>query len=186
MSDIEDVRDLFGFAAPTEKQLSTISVWATKALELQAEIDLVEVHLKELNKELAQIEEVDLPKAMMAAGSTEFTMTGGGQITIEDVIQGGFTKDSDKRQFIFDWVDKEGGRETIKDHFEVDFTRGSYDDAIKLRELLREHHVNFDEFESIHTQTFYAFLREKLREGKVVPPFEKMGLRYFKKAKIKP
>lgn len=180
----EDVRDLFGFVAPSQEQLSTISVWASKALELQAQIEHVEAHLKELNKELAQIEEIDLPRAMLEAGSTEFTMTGGGKISISDVIQGGFTKDPDKRQFVFDWVVKEGGQEIIKDHFEVDFTRGSYEDAVTLRNLLREHHVNFDEFENIHTGTLYAFLREKLREH-TMPPFEQMGLRFFKKAVIK-
>lgn len=184
MSDTEDVRDLFGFVAPTESQLSTISTWASKALELHAEIEQVEAHLSHLNKELAQIEEKDLPSAMLAAGSAEFTMTNGGKITINDVIQGGFTKDPDKRQFIFDWIVKEGGQEIIKDHFEVDFTRGSYEDAVALRNLLKENHVNFDEFENIHTGTLYAFLREKLRES-VVPPFDKMDLRFFKKAVIK-
>ena len=177
-------RDLFGFEAPSEGQLGNISTWASKALELQAEIDIVEAHLKELNRDLQQIEEVELPKALLAANMLEFTMMNGGKITIKDVIQGGFTKDPNKRQFIFDWVIKEGGEEIIKDHFEVDFTRGSYDDAVALRKLLQEHHVNFDEFENIHTGMLYAFFREKIREGKL-PPFDKMDLRYFKKAEIK-
>jgi hypothetical protein len=182
----EDVRDLFGFVAPSEKQLSTISSWATKALELQKEIEQVEAHLKHLNKELAQIEEIDLPRAMMAAGSLEFKMTGGGKITIADVIQGGLTKDEDKREFTLQWFEDNGGKENIKDHFEIDFTKGQHTYATAFRQLLQEHQVHFDEFESIHHSTMKSFLMEKLREGKGVPPFDKMGLRYFKKAVIKP
>jgi hypothetical protein len=177
--------DLFGFIAPSEGQLSTISKWASKALELQAEIEQVEAHLKQLNKELAQIEEVDLPKAMMAAGSTEFTMVGGGQISIKDVIQGGLTKDECKREFIMQWFEHNGGIENIKRHFEIDYTRGQHTYAMAFRKLLQENQIHFDEFESIHTSTMYAFLREKLREG-TIPPFDKMGLRFFKKAIIEP
>lgn len=180
----EDVRDLFGFAAPTEGQLSTISTWASKALELQAQIEQVEAHLKELNKELAQIEEVDLPKAMMAAGSTEFKMVGGGKITISDIIQGGLTKDESKREFVLQWVVDNDGQEIIKRHFEIDYTRGQYSYAMALRKLLEDNQVHFDEFESIHAGTLKAFLMEKMREN-TIPPFDKMGLRFFKKAIIK-
>jgi hypothetical protein len=181
----EDViQDLFGFSAPTENQLSNISTWATEAIRLKAEIEVVEQHLKGLNEELRIIEENKLPMALLAANMMEFKMKDGSKITIDDVIQGGFAKDVEKREFIFKWVVKEGGQETIKDHFEIDFTRGSYENAVALRMLLRAHKINFDEFENIHTQTFYAFLREKLREG-TLPPFEEMGLRYFKKANIK-
>jgi hypothetical protein len=181
----EDIRDLFGFVAPTEGQLSTISAWATKALELQAEIEQAEEHLKQLKKELAQIEEIDLPRAMMAAGSTEFKMTGGGKITISDVIQGALSKDDDVREFTLQWFIDNGGQENIKDHFEIDYTKGQNTYAKAFRELLQEHQISFDEFESIHHSTLKAFLHEKLREEKDVPPFDKMGIRYFKKAIIK-
>jgi hypothetical protein len=189
MSDIsEDVKDLFGFTAPSESQLSTISTWAGKALSLQAEIEMAEAHLKQLHKELAQIEEVDLPKAMMAAGSTEFTTVGGGKISITDIIQGGLTKDENKREFVMQWVSDNDGKDIIKRHFEVDYTRGQYSYAMVLRKLLQDNQIHFDEFESIHASTLHAFLREKIKEskGENIPPFDNMGLRYFKKAVIKP
>jgi hypothetical protein len=189
MEITKEDRDLFGFAAPSEGQLSTISKWASKALELQAEIEEAEAHLKELNKELAKIEEIELPRAMLTAGTTEFTLTDGGKITISDVIQGGLTKDEEKREFTFQWFINNGGLENIKHHFEIDYTKGQYSYAMALRELLQENQVHFDEFESIHHSTMKAFLNEKLREfertGQVVP-FDKMGLRYFKRADIKP
>lgn len=181
----EDIRDVFGFQAPTTQQLSTISQWATKALELQAEIEQAEEHLKGLRKELAQIEEIDLPKAMMAAGSMEFTMTGGGKIEIKDVIQGGLSKDEDKREVTIQWFVDNGGIDNIKRHFEIDYTRGQASYAIACRQLLQENQVPFDEFESIHAGTMKAFLMEKVREGKDIPPFDRMGLRFFKKAVIK-
>jgi hypothetical protein len=177
-------KDLFGFSAPTESQLSNISTWATEALRLKAEIEVAEQHLKGLNEELRIIEEGKLPMALLAADMVEFTMQDGSKITIDDVIQGGLTKEVPRREYIFAWLTKEGGGENIKDHFEVAFPKGKYEDAVALRKLLQANHINFDEYENIHTQTFYAFLREKLREG-TLPPFEEMGLRYFKKAYIK-
>jgi hypothetical protein len=177
-------KDLFGFEAPSEDQLNSISVWASKAIELQAEIDQIEEYLKVLNKTLSMIEEVELPNALLAANMLEFKMVDGGKITIRDVIQGSFSKDPTIRQFIFDWVIKAGGQEIIKDHFEVNYTRGQYKDAVELRHLLQDNHINFDEFENIHTGTLQAFLHEKIREN-TMPPFDKMGFRYFKKADIK-
>jgi hypothetical protein len=185
----EDLRDAFGFAAPSVEQLSTISKWASKALALQAEIAQAEEHLKQLGKELRQIEEVDLPKAMMASGSTEFTTTDGGTISIDDVIQGGLTKDEGKREFTLQWFIDNGGLENIKRHFEINYTKGQSSYASAFRKLLQENQVNFYEFEDIHHSTMKAFLNEKLREfaktGELVP-FDKMGLRYFKRANIKP
>jgi hypothetical protein len=184
----QDVRDLFGFVAPSEGQLSTISTWASKALELKAEIEVVEAHLNELNKELAKIEERDLPTAMMAAGTMDFTLTNGGTITIKDVIQGGLHKDEDKREFTLQWFVDNGGLENIKRHFEIDYTRGQATYAEATRKLLQENQVHFDEFESIHAGTMKAFLMEKLKEFKKTGesvPFDKMGLRFFKKAVIK-
>ena len=176
--------DLFGFEAPSEDQLKSISEWAGKAIELQAEIDIIEMHLKKVKKDLAEVEEVELPKALLAANMLEFTLVGGGKISIKDVLQGGLSKEPNIREFTMQWVVDQGGQETIKDHFEVDFTRGSYDQAVALRKLLADNKVHFDEFESIHGGTLQAFLREKLREGKIVPPFDRMGIRYFKRAQI--
>src|SRR5277367_5230793 len=178
----EEIKNLFGFVAPSQEQLSTISQWARQALELQSEIETIEAHLKQLNKELTKIEEIELPKAMMAAGTSDFTTTNGASITISDVIQGGFPKEEDKRSFIMQWFIDNGGKENIKDHFEIDYTKGQFEEALKVRHLLQEHKIHFDEFESIHHSTMKAFLNEKLREGKTVPPFDKMGLRFFKKA----
>jgi hypothetical protein len=185
MSDIEELRDMFGFVAPTEDQLKNISMWASEALRLNAEIEQVEAMLKGLKSELADIEEKKLPDVLLNAGMLEFTMQDGSKISVENIIQGGFPKDLEKREKLFSWVVKEGGQENIKDHFEVHFTKGQYENAVGLRKLLQEHNVIFDEFENIHTQTLYAFLREKVKEGKSFPPFEDFGLRYFKRANIK-
>ena len=54
----EEIKNLFGFVAPSQEQLSTISQWARQALELQSEIETIEAHLKQLNKELTKIEEI--------------------------------------------------------------------------------------------------------------------------------
>lgn len=177
--------DLFGFVAPTESQLSNISKWASDALALHAEINEVESYLKQLNKDLAQIEEVNLPTAMLAAGTSNFTLTDGGKIEVHDVIQGSLAKDEEKREFALQWVAENNGLELIKRHFEVDYSRDQHERAMVLRKILQENKIHFDEFESIHTGTFKSFLAEKLRD-KVMPPFEKMGFRYFKRATIKP
>jgi hypothetical protein len=178
------VTDLFGFTAPSQEQLTNIAMWASEALRLRAEVEQAEAHLKGLNSELADIEERKLPGVLLAAGMLEFTMRDGSKISIKDVIQGGFPKEVPKREFLFSWLTKEGGKENIKDHFEIHFTKGQYDDAVALRKLLQANNIIFDEFENVHTQTLYAFLREKIKEG-IMPPFEEFGLRYFKKADIK-
>ena len=188
MTDVPQdvVTDLFGFSAPSENQLKNIARHASRALELKAHIEQVEEQLNQLNKELSIIETVDLAKAMVEAGVEDFTLSGGASIKLRDVIRNGLSKDPTQRQATFDWVTDNGGKNIIKDHFEVDYDKGSYEQALKLRAILQEHHINFDEFESIHVQTLWAFLREKLNEGKVMPPFEDMGLYYAKHAVVTP
>jgi hypothetical protein len=181
-------KDMFGFTAPSTEQLKNISMLAKKALELTAEITQTEAYLKGLKADLQNIEERELPNVLLAAGMQEFTMTDGSKIEIKDVIQGGFPKDFEKRERLMNWVYNEGGGENIKDHFEVHFTRGQYNEAVALRKLLQEHKIIFDEFENVHTGTLYAFLKEKVEEAKntqILPPFEDFGLRYFKRADIK-
>ena len=186
MSEISEdlLRDMFGFTAPTEQQLSSISLWASKALELHANIEQVEEHLGFLKKELQIIEEVNLPQALLEAGLEEFKLKGGTKISIEEVLQGGLSKDEEKRAFTLDWIIKEGGGDIIRDHFEIDYPKGRLSEAEVLRKLLISNRISFDEFESIHAQTMKAFLREKMKGG-TIPPFEDMGIRYFKKANIK-
>jgi hypothetical protein len=178
------VTDLFGFTAPSQEQLTNIAMWASEALRLRAEVEQAEAHLKGLNSELADIEERKLPGVLLEAGMLEFKMADGSKITIADVIQGGYPKDVPTREYLVDWVTKEGGGENVKDHFEIHYTKGQYSDAVAFRKLLQKENIIFDEFENIHTQTLYAFMREKIREG-IMPPFEKFGLRYFKRANIK-
>jgi hypothetical protein len=177
-------KDMFGFTAPTEDQLKNIAMYASEALELEERIFQTEEYLKNLKKDLADIEERRLPQIMLESGMLEFKMRDGSQISVGDVIQGGFPKDVPKREALFSWLIKEGGQENIKDHFELHFTKGQYEEAVKLRKLLQANNVIFDEFENVHTQTLYAFMREKIREG-TLPPFDDFGLRYFKKANIK-
>jgi|SRR5580698_2791808 hypothetical protein len=177
-------KDMFGFTAPTEEQLKNIAMYASEALELEERIFQTEEYLKNLKKDLADIEERRLPQIMLESGMLEFKMRDGSQISVGDVIQGGFPKDVPKREALFSWLIKEGGQENIKDHFELHFTKGQYEEAVKLRKLLQANNVIFDEFENVHTQTLYAFMREKIREG-TLPPFDDFGLRYFKKANIK-
>jgi hypothetical protein len=159
-------------------------MYASEALELEERIFQTEEYLKNLKKDLADIEERRLPQIMLESGMLEFKMRDGSQISVGDVIQGGFPKDVPKREALFSWLIKEGGQENIKDHFELHFTKGQYEEAVKLRKLLQANNVIFDEFENVHTQTLYAFMREKIREG-TLPPFDDFGLRYFKKANIK-
>lgn len=187
MTEVSDdvIKDMFGFVAPTEQQLSSISVWATKALELKAHIAQVEEQLTHLNKELSVIETINLPQALQEAGITEFAMNNGAKIEIKDIIRNGLSKDPAQRDNTFMYVMANGGQEIIKDHFEVDYSKGQYDDAIALRHLLQRNNIHFYEFESIHAQTLWAFLREKLREGEI-PPFDDMGLYYAKHAEVKP
>lgn len=179
------IKDLFGFTAPSEQHLNSISVWATKALELKAHIEQVEEHLKNLNKELSIIETINLPQVLTEAGIEEFSMRNGAKIVMKDIIRNGLSKEPAQRQLTFDWVTDNGGKEIIKDHFEIDYSKGQYDDAIRLRHILQEHRIHFDEFESIHAMTLWAFLKEKLREG-VRAPFEDMGLYYGRHADVKP
>lgn len=184
------VTDLFGFAAPSEGQLANISTFAKKALELKAQIEQAKEYLKQLEKELNIIETIDLAKIMKEAGMEEFTLTGGGKIKMKHVVGNGLSKVPEQRQATFDWVVEAGGAEIIKDHFEIDYTKGRYDEAIVFRKLLQANNISFDEFESIHVQTLWAFCREKLAEmdeGKgEMPPFDEMGLYYAKHAEVSP
>ncbi len=178
-------QDLFNFVAPTKSALQNISTFASRALELQAQIEQAEAYLKGLKDELQLIEEGNLPSVMQECGLIEFKLSDGSKITIRPAFQGGIVKeDLDKRRVQIDWVAENGGKSLIKDSFDIVFSKNEYEQAQQVKKLLDLNAVPYKESETVHAASLGAFIKEKISNGEVVP-LEELGWRYFQKATIK-
>ena len=182
----EDVEsDLFDFVAPTKSALQNISVFASRALELNAQIEQAEAFLKSLKDELQLIEEGNLPSVMQECGLIEFKMQDGSKITIRPAFQGGIVKeDLDKRRLQLDWVAESGGESLIKETFNIVFNKGESERAQEVKKLLELNSVPYKESETVHAALLGAFVKEKIANGEVVP-LDELGWRYFQKATVK-
>jgi hypothetical protein len=183
-----EIDNLFGFTAPKPEQLQTISVFATRAIELKQTIAAAEQYLANLNAELEEIEEKKLPAALQAVGMRTFEMNDGSKIKIGPKFQGGVVeKDEEQRIKQLNWIIENGGQDLIKDEIKIKYGKSSFELAQKTKELLKENNIGFENKESVHAGSLGAWVKELIIDnGKVIPAedLNALGWRFFYKANI--
>ena len=174
--------------------ISTLSSYAEEALKLQESVDELENELKVVKKELEFFLTTKIPSAMEEVGVKSFTLSNGKKITIKDVIAGTIEKSPD-REFAYNWVIDNEGADLIKTNVSIEFGKTEHNLASAFVDDCRN---NYDIVptvkETIHPQTFCAFVREKkamrdemLDNGEYVEdiPYKDLGLFVGKKAVFK-
>lgn len=170
-------------AAQAAPNLAEIKAVASKLVGLQAIKDGLEEQLKSLNAELHTIKHDTLPSMMASAGLASIKLDDGATIKVDDFCSGSLPKDADKRALAIDWLVKNDGEGIIKANVTLSFAKAEFNNAKAVAERLREDGYEPELVESVHPQTYAAFGRELIREGKTVPDF--LGLFIGRVAKVK-
>lgn len=169
-------------SGPDQGQLAVISGLAKRQLALAAELAELEARVKAKALELRQVQEKDLPDAMLAAGCKGYTLATGEGITIKEDISASLAEG--KKGPAVEWLRANGFGDIVTEDVTVAFGKGKEKDATKLVAALAEQNLIAVRKTNVNTATLKSLIRELKAEGQEVP-MDLLGAYEWRKAVIK-
>lgn len=170
-------------AAPDSSQLKIISDLAAKQVRLEMEATQLESQLKAKQKELRQVQEVDLPDAMAAAGCKAYTTQDGRGISIKEDISASLSEG--KKPAAIAWLKENGHGDIVKEKVSLDLGKGEESLAREIAASIQESFNRVPVVSTdVNTATLKSLIRELRARGEDVP-METLGAYEWKKAVIK-
>lgn len=169
-------------APVSNEQLELIAKLAERQVELEKQVERAEEELKVLKRQLATVQEVELPEAMQAAGCLGFTLRNGSKIDIKEGITASISES--KRERVLEWLRANGHDDIISTEVSASLGKGSADRAEQLTNIMLNLGIIPSVKEGVNTGTFKALLNELRNEG-VDIPYSELGAFLWKRAIIK-
>ncbi len=167
---------------PGDDSLKVVAELAAKQGQLEKDIEDLEAQLKEKTEALSQVQEKDLPEAMMECGISEFKLVDGSKITVKPFYQANPPKE--KYEEAMQWLRDNGHGDLIKNDVTVSFGKGEDERAVDFKTFLKDHGTSYTDKTGVHAMTFKAFVREQVEAGRNLP-FDLLGVYIGQKATIK-
>ncbi len=164
-----------------ERFKAEITNLARECKTLEGEIMTLQNQIKELGLRKADIETKKLPGLLQQAGVKEITTLDGIKVSTKFIV-GGIPAESKEKAY--EWLDSHGHADIIKRNLALSFNKGETEQAEKAAAQLRD--LGFDPTlrMDVHPQTFMAFAREQITNGKMLP-LEQWGVFFGDRAVIK-
>lgn len=160
-----------------EQRLGQLSQLAEASRKWQRTVDLLEEELKKAKAELDKYNLELIPKLMDDLKIAKFTTQSGVVVEVKEDIRAnpGGPKDLDRFTKVCEWLTEQGHDALIRHEVGIAFGPGEEEAVERVLAALNPvadvlNKPVADE-KSINTNTFAAFVREQLKEGKVVPKF---------------
>ena len=155
------------FSNMQDVQLETVSNLAQRQLALHDKITIAEGKLKKFKEELRSVQEDLLPAAMQEIGLSSVELRDGSKISIKPYYGASINKDN--METAYDWLNKNGFGDLIKNQVTASFSRGEETDAVTLADSLEGtgHRVSTKKW--IEPMTLKAFVREQVEQGSELP-----------------
>jgi hypothetical protein len=169
-------------STPDATQLEQISVLAKKQQKLLQLVQQAENALATAQAALRQVQEIDLPDAMLAAGCKAFTLDSGDSIKVVEGISASLS--AEKRVAACAWLRDHGYGDLVSDDVTLSFGKGQEDKARALAVELIGRGLIPRVVTNVNTGTLKALIREKMEEG-VDMPLDTLGAYLWRKAEIK-
>ena len=172
-----------GLSGPTDDQLETISALAHKQIKLQLAFERAEDAYKQAKKDLANIQEKELPEAMLAVGMEKFQLKTGEMISVKETLYASLSQAN--RPNAIKWLMDNDHGSIVKEIVNVTFEKGEHEYVEKLVEVLEKHGFNtYNVDENVNTATVKSLIKELLGQG-VEVPLELFGAYFARKAVVK-
>jgi len=170
-------------ALPTDAEIKDIATLVNLMLAKQKAVVRAEAALKLAKDEYNRIALKELPDAMLAARTQNFTTTDGVRVTLKEDLYASI-KDSNKAA-AYKWLHDNGFGDVIKTKVAMDFGRGEQERLTSLVGVLES--SGFEDYsaaETVHAGTLKALLKEQLAQG-VEVPLDLFGAFQYKEAMLK-
>ena len=180
--DFEDVAEQL--SEVTEDGLSRVTNLALAQIEKHQLVESLEEQLKQAKKDLANIQENELPAAIAEYNLKEFTLDNGTQISVKRFYNVSIPKDEEKRQACFNWLNDNGYGDLIKNQVAVNFVKGKEREATSFIQELEDRNLTPSNKKWVEPMTLKAFAKERVEKAEPFPS-DMFGLYIGEKATIK-
>ena len=167
---------------PSNQSIKQIAELANKQVDLIQKIANTESSLKELQEDLRQVAEVDLPAAMFEAGVAAFTLENGMKVSTKEDVFAAIPKGSEETAYA--WLGENGYGGIIKHVVSASFGKEEDSRAQEFVKAAQELGLQTEDKRTIHASTLKAFVKEQLQQGKNIP-LELFGAFQITKATVK-
>lgn len=166
----------------TDAQLKTIAGLIKQQVLAEAKVSDLEGDLKEANKKLRKVSEVDLPDAMAAANFSLFKTDDGLLVEIDEKMSASISKKN--KPAAIEWLMKNNLESLVKENVVVPFDKGESEKVKSFIEILEANGVSdFSVAPTVNTSSVKSALKELIEDGVEVPT-ETFGIFFMNKAKI--
>jgi len=163
--------------------LKNITSLAGSVVRCEAEVERVELELKKARAQLKQVQERDLPEAMLACNMETFTTSDGLSVSVKETLYASIAK-KNKAEAIQWLMNNELGA-LVKEDIVVAFDSGQRESVKSVIDILKGAGVtNFSTDETVNTTSVKSAIKELLGDGKEVP-LELFGAYFARKAVVK-
>lgn len=167
----------------TQEDLSNITKLAADVITNEKEVVRIEEQLKEAKAKLRQVQERDLPEAMLACNMETFVTTAGLKVSVKETLYATVT--AKNKVAAAKWLIENELGALVKEDVVVSFDGGKHEGVEQLVQLLEDAGVNnFTTAESMNTASIKSAIKELLGEG-VEVPLELFGAYFARKAVVK-
>ena len=176
-----------------EDKLEAVRDQLRKSRDTELEIADLTEKLEALNKvQNLRIHE-ELPALFQEIGIDKLGIGAEGNLPAYDASLSPYYKASisaewpqERQDAAFDWLEKEGHGDLIKNMFVVQLGRGDEKKAKKLRGLLEKAGYEFENKRAVPWNTLTAFVKEQVEVKQKTPNLELIGATVGKIVKLKP
>lgn len=149
-------------------KLKEIAFIAAQQVKLEDELAALTVKMTDKARELTKMKTVTLPLAMQAARLKGIQLEDGSKVEIENFVTGNIKEEN--RTDAFAWLRKNNFGSLIKRKIAMNFGMGEDNSAKAVAAALKKMRIPFESDETVHAGTLRSFVRERLSEGKALPP----------------
>jgi len=146
------------------------------------ELDIALKNVAEIEKDIKQVEERDIPAMMTAAGVSELRLTDGTFVEVGTEYYASITEE--RKPAAFAWLRETGNEDLIKNKITVETPRGADEKARDLIAHLESIGVDFEQAESVNANTLKAFVKEQIKKDVDIPK-DVFGIFELNRAKAK-
>src|SRR3990167_5203131 len=157
---------------PAPDQLQLLGALVDKLGGAEAEVERLELMLKEAEAAARNLRETDIPELMQSIGLKELVTESGLKVKLrEEVRVSFFSKEPEKREPAYAWLAANHHDGLIKNKVEMQFGKEQGELAEQVMTYLRLFGtpLNVTRKKEINHMTLVAFLKEQIREGLEVP-----------------
>lgn len=178
-------------AAP-DATIKEIREKCAQARDLSKEIEEMEERLSKKKADLDKILRQEIPDAMDAAGTKEFTLAAEGnypeiKIKVEGFYSASIAKswDATKKKAAFAYLESVGAGDLIKTVVSVPFKREERSEVEELVNLIEDAGFETETEEAVHASTLKSWLKERTEKHNEKTELDKIGGIIGRIAKIK-